>query len=225
MARPARTILRVLVFALLGVITTFIAALVPAAAVNPWLVWTGREGILPRPAGATHGPSHIDLERDHQTGIVCWRVTYRSGVQQPSSLYDQPLFDEVDAWAAPFLQRFLPNGDRWPDYPQLPGSANAGREVAVVVATGWPLPAMAFAMVEDLPACPRPTWTAIGAIELKGLNYSKGGNPVMLPARPIWGGFAIDAICWSAAWVIVLLLPGVARRGWRRMHGQCTACG
>lgn len=46
-----------------------------------------------------------------------------------------------------------------------------------------------------------------------------------LPLRPLWTGFAVDALIFSAGSFAVFASVGVTRRGLRRRRGRCESCG
>ncbi|MEZ6241931.1 MAG: hypothetical protein R3B57_02710 [Phycisphaerales bacterium] len=48
---------------------------------------------------------------------------------------------------------------------------------------------------------------------------------MLLPLRPIWPGFAIDAVFYAGVCWVMLAAPGVVVRWRRRRRGRCPACG
>lgn len=46
-----------------------------------------------------------------------------------------------------------------------------------------------------------------------------------VPTGILWRPFAINSTTYGAAWWLLLLAPGIARRALRRRRGQCVACG
>lgn len=46
-----------------------------------------------------------------------------------------------------------------------------------------------------------------------------------LPMRPMWSGLIINAIVFSATWMVLLLAPACLRRSLRRRQGRCLKCG
>ena len=46
-----------------------------------------------------------------------------------------------------------------------------------------------------------------------------------LPLRPIFPGYLIDTLFYSAIWLALFVGPGAARRTIRRRRGRCPMCG
>ena len=103
--------------------------------------------------------------------------------------------------------------------------ANSGTEFRSIEAAGWP----ALALVSEYDKFE-------GALErriISGLETSfvinKPGqfslpDPVVLPLRPIWPGFAINTIFYAAMLWLLFFAPGAVRRTIRRRRGLCPAC-
>ena len=49
----------------------------------------------------------------------------------------------------------------------------------------------------------------------------------VIPLAPIWTGFAVDTLFYTAVWIVLLLLlvgPGIIRRTVRHIRSLCPAC-
>ena len=51
-----------------------------------------------------------------------------------------------------------------------------------------------------------------------------GPDSHMLPLRPVWSGFAINAIFYAAIVWFMLVIPGAIRRRRRIKRGLCVGC-
>lgn len=97
-------------------------------------------------------------------------------------------------------------------------------------AAGWPMRALVCESDEGTPepvtklAIAPPTR---GGFSLPYHVIRDGATiflPRALPYRPLWLGFAVNTVLYSALWMPALC-AGVIRRAWRLRHGRCLACG
>ncbi len=105
---------------------------------------------------------------------------------------------------------------------------------------GWPWPAMEARIVGSMDSTSTDIYRAeVGlllgneSITLPGLPAQRSGDSLadtrVLPSRPLWRGFALDALSMAVGWWFVLRLLGAAwsfvleRR--RRRMGCCKKCG
>lgn len=121
-------------------------------------------------------------------------------------------------WAHPVLIRPHP-----PPPPQT-------RVLRSVVASGWPFLALWSASEATADALARgplhvtagimvsDSWTGFG-------SRSPTDPPVLLPTRPLWPNFLLDATIFAAAWSLILFSPPALRRARRRRAGRCIHCG
>lgn len=61
-----------------------------------------------------------------------------------------------------------------------------------------------------------------------GLRVASGAakqGSFVLPLRPVWPGFAVNAAFYAGMCWVLLAAPGVVRRWRRRRRGACAACG
>jgi hypothetical protein len=58
----------------------------------------------------------------------------------------------------------------------------------------------------------------------KGLPEIKD-RPLLFPLRPVWPGFAVNALFYAAILWLLWSAPFAARRLVRRRRGRCIACG
>jgi len=68
-------------------------------------------------------------------------------------------------------------------------------------------------------------WTWMSGMAIGRLSPRADGVWDRLSLWPSWPGFAVNVALYVGVWLVVLLVPGAARR-WRRIRrGQCGACG
>ncbi|MGH7130641.1 MAG: hypothetical protein ACREJO_01660 [Phycisphaerales bacterium] len=87
---------------------------------------------------------------------------------------------------------------------------------------GWPCPALRRGTLWAPPLGPMPFDSPIH----NGVALPTGARTnAPLPLFPLWPGFAINTILFSAAALTLWQLAAVARRRLRRARNQCPACG
>jgi hypothetical protein len=98
--------------------------------------------------------------------------------------------------------------------------------VGVEDARGWPQPAM----YSDTILAPRIGRSQFNTTINHGIliqrNPAQSGKPAStIPLRPIWPGFAIDAVFYGAMAFAFLFGPGIVRHSLRQRRGACVRCG
>lgn len=159
-------------------------------------------------------------------GVPCWRVRTWAFVgyttQNCSPVYtegearvERPYPGAIQAWsmaAAPPAPDLLNGaGDR--DYVWFGETA-----------AGWPFKALRGWVKYDGRAdrSQHPNY----AVEEHGWwAFTLRGRDFRLPVQPVWSGLLGNTLLAGLAWWVVLLAPGVARRGLRRVRGRCVGCG
>ena len=99
-------------------------------------------------------------------------------------------------------------------------------DVACETRAGWPIFSLQGVVWNHSPPGRPPQWRKYMVVNLAnrpGLRRSKDGR--WLPLRPIWTGFAINTIFYTASLWLLTLGPFTARRLIRRKRGHCIKCG
>lgn len=97
----------------------------------------------------------------------------------------------------------------------------------VVLASGWPLLALRSVTEQRPSDGDRLRWGVVApwrATRVTGGAFGRASS-VVLPLRPLWGGFVVNTIGAAGVWGVVLFAPGVMRRWGRRRRGACEGCG
>lgn len=160
-------------------------------------------------------------------------------------------FDPADAWApkSPFfahdppawalghlerVARAFPPADAQRMWWGVQVSRPPDQINHLVVAAGWPLPAV---WCHARAAAPRWPGPGVGRVETGGWvapTWTRADQPAWiaqldrkapLPWRPIWRGLAVNTAIFAAAWAPLLVFPGAIRRAHRRRRGLCPRCG
>lgn len=182
----------------------------------------------------------------HWPGAVYVRYTRR----RPDDPYlrdDGPIARMVPGWCNPQLEQLLRASPKPPeDFPSL---GRAGETSEILVAAGWPLPALwcrakaKFAI--DFARFPEDSeWSGAGVDRVLrgGLSLPRGrrvsedgyaifqptGLVVPLPYTPIWRGLVVNALLFAGLWAVAVYTPfGVlrVRRSLLRRRGRCVGCG
>src|SRR6185503_16154436 len=70
------------------------------------------------------------------------------------------------------------------------------------------------------------TTNVSGGIALRGrLAAGPSRDAMVLPLRPVWPGFAANAIVFAAVCWMLFVAPSVLRKALRTKRGLCPACG
>ena len=115
-----------------------------------------------------------------------------------------------------------------PSDDQQPGLSGLTRKLT---AYGWPRLALwsgyerrrAVGIIQS-----SASWTIRSGIRITGeqfAQYPGSAVPRTLPYRPIWPGFAINAVFYAAILWLLALGPLTARRIFRHKRGHCIKCG
>jgi hypothetical protein len=92
-------------------------------------------------------------------------------------------------------------------------------------ASGWPLCALRCDVVLTSSGV-EPASSVAGGIRVQsGMNHAQRHELAVLPMTPIWPGFAIESLAFSAAWFLLLSAPRIVRGCVRRRGNCCVACG
>jgi hypothetical protein len=113
------------------------------------------------------------------------------------------------------------------DVRDIPGGLHLTMPQQPRAVFGWPRPCMWAAWDSRFSAPMFQDFGPVGAIEVdKGECWWEWRSQHrLLPAVPIVSQFAINTAAATSAWLGVLLLPTVARKGIRRRRGRCLSCG
>lgn len=114
----------------------------------------------------------------------------------------------------------------WPGPPGAPGDYSAH------LACGWPELSLGMSMSRDIEIASAAGQTEsiifTGGVVCEPDNLATlkpGTIPMMLPYRPLWGGFAANTLLFASVLAIVVFGPGMLRRTDRREQGLCESCG
>ncbi len=214
MKRIARWLI---VYLLLGIVTTIAVAWACAAWVDPY---TTAQPSPRRSGGAMDGRHYTIWMVGEHAAIGTARTVSFWGDPSYTDLFPSgPFFGPPDPlipnWA-PFL---VPSADI-PAGPQ---------HVRVADGRGWPFLAMWSGLSYDEPIqLPTKTPTITHGLVLNPSAMS-GPSPEttvrMLPLALIWSGFLADTAIYSLVWFVLLMLIVAGRRALRSRQGCCVTCG
>lgn len=107
------------------------------------------------------------------------------------------------------------------DQTLIAAALQAGAREWISTEAGWPWRALACEF-SDLNG-QRGGWTFVSKA---GAAVPASGGPVRVLAwKPLWPGFALNVLVFSAGWAVILFAPRTSRRTRRRLRGQCERCG
>lgn len=97
----------------------------------------------------------------------------------------------------------------------------------LLTAYGWPKLSLWSGYEFQNPYSNMPTVTIKSGIRISGDTFYRFHTkiPWTLPLHPIWPGFAINTIFYSAILWLLILAPFTARQMIRRKRGRCIKCG
>ena len=171
--------------------------------------------LLPDPPLRTeYWTSHADGRR------WIFTVWTRFGVTLVDGVPDNGSWGRQDAETNPDV---IPHWSRTRERPEQAEFDDLKQPWTRELGYGWPARSGVSVLRVNVKA--ENVWHAISGIETAD---DGSGTPIpfkVIPVRPIWSGFAINAATFAAVAFVVLFARGVARRAVRRRRGQCVACG
>jgi len=223
-----RQLTRILICTILGALTTIIVAWERAMSApgNP-MRWRGYSATDESPSAtfSTYGrmdrPEGVLLSS--QRGISNFFPSIAS-VNAPGGIRPSPPYhyfaEEISS------KDILP---WWTDIDE-PAPSFAG-EARWLAAFGWPAVSMCYMSVCGVDAAGTVIpWTYTGAIDPKTWSSPATVNQLMfdagrfLPLRPVWPGFAIDALFYGSLWFALACAFVSAKRRLRTFRGRCPRC-
>ncbi len=232
-ARLGRSIL---LFGVLGAVTTYLVAIVVAYRRVDIIDESARRGgevivdpqgkHLPLPQDGKEPPNsmYMELALYPQYGVTFGMARLRPFQNYtpaaPAYAYPGP-----ESIAAPWESReLLPwvHGERpWPD--PLKGDS------VWIKAAGWPLRATSSRIRYTSLTGGGHTWHARGGVIIGNPSKSNWADwpPTfarIIPLRPLWPGFAVDLVIYGLAWRLIIAACALIRRWRRRGAGLCQKC-
>lgn len=211
--------------ALLGLITSLLAAWLPAAVHDMWSEPNSAVA-LRRPEGTATGPDMVVIERSDRWGAVAWTTSYRFAVANDAAIpaaWGRPM--HIPGWAGPYVRSWEARGEDWPG--MTPPAFPYAIEVGMVRAYGWPFRAVHWRSDVVQPAAPPFVWRTSGALAVPWLRSRDGfarSTPLLLPYFPVWAGLAGNVALFSLCWLGLLFAWRGLRRSRRRRRGLCPEC-
>lgn len=167
----------------------------------------------------------IRVQRFGAQGVSSWSSRANQVLQVHASIAfdDLPINESIGHWPADDPHPSdLPHWAwprRWFTFSEPDDSFNIRQEFA----TGWPLLSLRSAHTINVSAVGS---TSKWAGCLRTPNWSRDNFPgTFVPLYPIWPGFAINTLIYSAIVWILVIVPFAARRITRRKRGVCFKCG
>lgn len=213
--------LRILLWVLVGVVTTTFVSWFPFVFGNPFermpeAKYT--EGIASDRPVAMGWIVSLRIRDRGTTSVYVSNCFYPSADSLPRSRAPENLIELLPAWAG---DRVLP----WRGEKPLPWSDHAARDWRMVVGSGWPLKSWYY-WEQPGPSGPSAGEVMYGIVlHEAGRRRGQREYPVALPCYPIPLGLLLNTLFWG------LTLRGIwwgvmAGRGLLRVRrGQCAACG
>jgi hypothetical protein len=132
---------------------------------------------------------------------------------------DRGVLIETVSWADPGME-FLPQTTRWKD---LEASAvRCGWPWPAVTCVQWSVTPWSTGTKASFPSTPR-LWVAGLLVRWPKVATGCSGEH-RLPVQPLWPGFAVDAILFTAVAAALAAVPAGLRWGYRRRCGLCVSC-
>jgi hypothetical protein len=159
----------------------------------------------PRRTTTADGSSVLDVRHWIHPGVERLRVI--RGWYISEALIPNGSWSELAKPTEDFLSKKVPAEGRWED------------------ARGWPLLCLRSVGVREVGT--RREVIRHGIMIRHGVGQGIGTfrEPSVLPVRPIWSGFQMNALLYAAASYIILTLTSICR-SWRRwLRGKCVVCG
>jgi hypothetical protein len=120
--------------------------------------------------------------------------------------------------------RRLESGD-----PVLPSGRATGAqppEIIWEIASGWPFLCLKQRWCVYRPPTGQTREVVDGAFDAtRVLPFLPLPGNSLLPYTPIRPGLVANTLFFASGWMLLLLVPWVARRAYRRGHGRCLCCG
>jgi hypothetical protein len=211
MSRRHMRIRRAVTAALLGVATTILISWLAM-----FLPWNGQFWYGPRTsesigvASRSDGVKSFQIERGrnacHSVTTYWWmQISGRS----MSMTGNDPAYREIDLATLPLHMR--------------PASVDDLIMMSWYHETGWPLPAMTCGVHwEDQILNSDVIYNVTGGVQLpRDAQF----HPRALPWRPLWPGFAANALLYAGAWWLLMWSAGAVRRRHRVRRNRCVQCG
>lgn len=95
-------------------------------------------------------------------------------------------------------------------------AVTSGAATWVSTDMGWPWPGLSCSS-SDIDG-QRGGWTF-------GMPPATGGPARAIAWKPLWPGFGLNVLVFTAAWLVILVVPKESRRTRRRRRGLCERCG
>lgn len=135
-------------------------------------------------------------------------------------------------WCCTTVHAFAHSVRRWEDLNALTKASEAMLSCNLYIAQwGWPMRSLEFQwphsqnMLVSIWLFKRPTEAALRTGLPVSTSITRSPERTHLPLMPVWQGFVVNSLAYSAIIAASLLAPGAARRARRRRRGQCLACG
>jgi len=212
-----RRLLTIAVCLLLGIATTIAVAWSGAAAIDlstPTATGVTAENSDPRDADLD---DEYRFARRYESPAATFIMDYR--LRETTDMDMSLEFVEAQPSAASVLPSWYLPMPPQEHSSQLAGVVSANQ---FALATGWPMTALMSRGVETA------TQTGLMWKLDGGFDYGPAGpgmSPRTLPWRPMWPGFAVNALCFSVVWLSVMVGAVTFRRALHRRRGRCIMCG
>jgi hypothetical protein len=211
------------VFALLGVVTSYLVA---------WGLLIGSEA---EPWGAGRTASQVSEAREHVTTVQHWHavasdvssVEITGGMRIPSDegpFLEMAPWNEISHW---WMRDQLDTAST-----SIDGTVDLGLPIAPsmtwIYAVGWPMrSARSLWRLNEKSSEVQGAWRLSWNSDRRLYRYrsSLRVNVLELPYLPLWRGLTLNSIFFGALLWLLWFGPGMLRRGSRRRRGLCVRCG
>jgi hypothetical protein len=177
-----------------------------------------------RPEGITTHPKYVLIDRTARIAGTSWSLSFLSPLQplerEPD---DGDPYSLTPGWVRGEMEPDFQRPGPWPQHPPSRNGAVA-REIVAITAYGWPMRALWCGARARRPYAPKVSYAYTGGMKIPAVQGPHRLGPLILPCLPVWPGFIIDTLSYTAALAAAALGLQSVIRALRRRHGRCPAC-